>query len=131
MVIVKYTDGVFMSDNRKRTGKWGEDYAVDYLSRKGYKIISRNFRFERNEIDIIAEDKNILVFVEVKTAKSLIHGNPEDKVDPRKQKHIQKVAEGYIFQNNIFGKACRFDVIAIQNIQGEIELKHFVDAFGY
>lgn len=118
-----------MSKNRKALGKWGEDYAEKYLIQKEYHILQKNYRFERNEIDIVAQFENTLVFVEVKTVSTLSYGEPEDKVDPHKQQLIQKVAEGYLYEKELDEISCRFDVIAIQKNQSKIQLKHYIDAF--
>ena len=69
--------------NRRRQGKIGEDLAAKYLERNGLRIIERNYRFERGEIDLIAEEGEELVFVEVKTRRSNAFGAPEDAVTER------------------------------------------------
>ena len=115
--------------NRRKRGASGEDIAVDFLGKKGYRIIERNYRFERGEIDIVAEEKDLLVFIEVKARSTLAFGEPEDAVTVNKRKRIRKVAEGYLFQHNIDGKACRFDVVAIR-IDGKCrEVHHYENAF--
>ncbi len=120
-----------MSDRHKTLGKWGESYAKQYLERKGYTILEQNYRYNRNEIDLIAKDEHELVFIEVKTVRDKSYGLPEAKVDQKKQQYIQKVAQGYLYEKNYSDIACRFDVIAIYNDQKNIELNHLQDAFGY
>ncbi len=120
-----------MSGQYKALGKWGENYAKRYLEQKGYAIIEQNYRFERNEIDLIAQDAQELVFIEVKTVRDNSFGRPEAKVDPKKQQVIQKAAQGYLYEKKIFDVSCRFDVIGIYNDQGNVELNHLKDAFGY
>jgi len=107
----------------------GEDRAVDFLTRKGYSILARNYRFEHGEIDIIARDGDELVFVEVKTRRSIRFGTPEDAVSDHKRKQLRKTAEGYLFQNDIEDVACRFDVIAVQLMGKEYEIRHYDHAF--
>jgi len=115
--------------NKRERGRLGEDQAVDYLQKKGYRILKRNFRFERGEIDIVAEDGDTLVFVEVKARRTKSFGEPEDAVTVFKRKQLRKIAEGYLFRNNIDGKACRFDVIAIQYVGKDAIVRHLVNAF--
>jgi len=115
--------------NKQKKGTIGEDLAVDYLTKKGYRIRQRNYRFEHGEIDIVAEDGNALVFVEVKTRRSKEYGEPEDAVTPRKREKIRSTADGYLFENNIDDKECRFDVVAIDYQQNKTEIRHLKDAF--
>jgi putative endonuclease len=111
------------------TGRRGEDIACQHLLRAGYKIEARNYRWNRGEIDIIAGKNNLLVFVEVKTARQLDFGHPETWVDERKQQKLAMVAEHYIAEMTSGEFDCRFDVIAV-TINGEhIKLKHIEDAF--
>jgi len=96
-------------------GKAGEDLAVSFLEKQGFKIIEKNWRYSRmGEIDIIAEDKNTLVFIEVKARSSNFFGNPLESVDQKKFDKIQKLAEIYLSRNpdNSYD-GCRFDLIGI------------------
>ena len=115
--------------NHRAKGRAGEDTAVDYLTKKGYHILERNFRFERGEIDIIAVDKEDLVFVEVKARRSKAFGDPEDALTAAKCNQIRKVAEGYLSECNIDDQQCRFDVIAIEYEEDVPVIRHLVDAF--
>ena len=115
--------------SKTRKGTIGEDLAVEYLIKKGYRVLQRNYRFEHGEIDIIAEDGSVLVFVEVKARRSKEFGEPEDAVTPRKRKKIRATADGYLFENNIDDKECRFDVIAIDYQNSKTEIRHLEDAF--
>lgn len=118
-----------MSRNLKRIGNWGEEAAVDLLRKKGYVILERNFRGERGEIDIIAMDKETLVFVEVKTRLQRAFGNPEDAVDVRKQAQIGKIAMIYLTEKELQEKDCRFDVVAISKTGTKTDIRHIEDAF--
>lgn len=91
----------------------GEDLATTFLEREGYKILERNYRFERGEIDIIAMDGNELVFVEVKTRETEAFGAPEESITSFKEEQLKKVAEGYLFERKLENQNCRFDVVAI------------------
>ena len=115
--------------NKRTQGTKGEDLAVAYLRKKGYRILDRNYRFERGEIDIVAEDNDALVFVEVKARRSKAFGDPEDAVTESKQRQIKNVAEGYLFEHNIDDKECRFDVIAIDFEGNRTTIRHLEDAF--
>ena len=115
--------------NKRESGNRGEDLAVVFLQKKGYRILERNFRFERGEIDIVTEDEDTLVFVEVKARRSAVFGEPEDAVTPSKCDQIRAVAEGYLFKHEIDEKPCRFDVIAIRYRGTEVDVNHIEDAF--
>lgn len=117
------------SINRRKQGTAGEDLAAQYLQKKGMKILERNYRFERGEIDIIAEDGEELVFVEVKARRSNAFGPPEDAVTEEKQKRVYDVADGYLFEHGIDDRPCRFDVVAIEFQIGCSEIRHIRNAF--
>ena len=100
-------------DKRKDIGNIGEDLATIYLEHQGYKIIERNFMCNLGEIDIIAQDKDEIVFIEVKTRKILSYGNPVDSVNEPKQKHIYRSAEYYLLINDRLDDFTRLDVIEV------------------
>ncbi|MCD6277088.1 YraN family protein [candidate division WOR-3 bacterium] len=92
----------------------GEKMAVDFLLKKGYKILEKNFRFGKLEVDIIALKNDTVVFVEVKRREKRDYGNPEEFVDARKQRRVMKVARFYMSRNGLFDTHhVRFDVISI------------------
>jgi len=119
------------------TGRLGEDVAVDLLEAKGYRILDRNYRFSREEVDIVAfqptpkNDGGMLVFVEVKARRGTGFGRPEDAVDKAKQLAIRRVAEAYLHERRLMPAPVRFDVIAVLLGDGEPEIEHFENAFGY
>ncbi len=116
--------------NTRASGASAEDIAAEFLERKGMRIVKRNFHFGRvGEIDIIAEDEEVLVFVEVKARASTLYGSPEEAITPSKQRAIRKVAEGFLYTQNITNRECRFDVIAIRLFHAEPEITHLVGAF--
>ena len=122
-----------MSPTRPPTqalGRKGEEIASRYLKKKKFEIIERGFRLFRGEIDIIARDRDTLVFVEVKTRADETFGRPEDSVTPAKQRQIRKIAMGYLLKNHLGDVSCRFDVVSIL-VQGDedFRLEHFKDAF--
>ena len=115
--------------NRRFQGKAGEDLAASFLEKQGLKIIERNYRFERGEIDLIAEDGDELVFIEVKARSSRAFGTPEEAVTEEKQVQVQSVAEGYLYEHDIDNRPCRFDVVAIEFINNKTDIRHIRNAF--
>lgn len=106
-------------------GTAGEDIAVRYLRHLGYRIIDRNVRLSRLEIDIICRDGECLVFVEVKHSPSGRFGHPATWIDERKRRHLRQAAEAYLAVNGIDNTEVRFDAITVQ--KGVVE--HFPNAF--
>jgi putative endonuclease len=118
--------------SRQSLGKHGEDVAAQFLTHLGYSIIERNFRILYGEIDIIARDKNTLVFVEVKTRCGRQFGLPEEAVTARKIHEIVKTSEFYCMKHPEYRGLQRIDVIAIEEgLNGEIErIEHIKNATG-
>ncbi len=115
--------------HKRAKGKEGEDIAVEYLQNLNYQILDRNYQAGHAEIDIIAKDKDEIVFVEVKYRKSLEYGRPEDGISLRKRKLIRKAAEDYLFKKNIENISCRIDFIGILQFPGhKPEIVHYKDA---
>lgn len=85
-----------MKTQNKETGKLGEDMAAKFLEAKGYKILDRNYSTKFGELDIIALDNNVLVFVEVKTKTSDQFGSPEEMITPHKLRQIRNTAQSYL-----------------------------------
>ena len=102
-----------MTKERIKLGKEGEKLAIKHLKAQGCTILQRNYRQKAGEIDIIAEDADSLVFVEVKTRRSLQFGQPYEAVTHHKQQQLQRVAQDYLSRNGIVNRAVRFDVISI------------------
>lgn len=100
-------------DPRKLFGNQGERMAGEFLEGLGYRLLERQFRTRAGEIDLIAEDGEEIVFVEVKTRRSLGAGYPEESVHPEKLRHLALVAESYLQQKKWEAKPYRFDVVAI------------------
>ncbi|MFQ5866382.1 MAG: YraN family protein [bacterium] len=102
-----------MSNERINLGKRGENISVEFLKKQGYKIMERNYRCSLGEIDIVAKDKNVLCFVEVKTRKTKEYGLPEQAIDWHKQKKLAKVALTYLKEKKIYRQDLRFDVVSV------------------
>ena len=116
--------------NRKDAGKIGENIAAKFLTRKGYSILEQNFRVKGGEIDIIAKDRDTLVFVEVKARTSTEYGTGEEAVTYTKRKRLILAAKIYLkYKDEDYN--CRFDVIAIlfDKTRKAKEINHIEDAF--
>ncbi len=113
--------------NKIETGNTGENLAADFLQKKGYEIVARNYRYKRAEIDLIVQQKNLLVFVEVKTRTSSSFGEPEAFVDTKKTVKIFEGAGQYIHETNWNGNI-RFDIVSVKMDTNQ-EVVHFEDAF--
>lgn len=111
------------------TGKRGELLAIDFLRNLNYEILEENWRFSRAEVDIIAKDRDILVFVEVKTRSSVLFGEPEAFVDARKEQLLADAAAVYMKQIQ-HDWEFRFDIIAVLLPENRTPtINHFKDAF--
>ena len=111
-------------------GKKGEQLAVNYLIGKGYKIVERNWRFQKAEIDIIARKAETLISVEVKTRSTKNFGNPQDFVNPKKIKLMVLAMNEYILNKDL-DIELRFDIVAITKDKSSFDIQHFKDAFLY
>ncbi len=113
-------------------GKMGEDKAVELLITSGYKIIERNYKFGKGEIDIIALDEatGYTAFIEVKTRSNLTFGDPVYGVTLNKMKQLKKIASAYLYEKHITEILCRFDIIAIlMDGENAPRITHYVNAF--
>lgn len=107
-----------MTKARGEKGRYGEDLAAQYLTRHGYRIIQQNYRASCGEVDIIAKDKDVLAFVEVKTRTGLDFGSPAEAVTHRKRQQISKAALVYLGEQRLLQAPARFDVIAVLLVKG-------------
>jgi putative endonuclease len=103
-----------MSSNRKEVGAIGEKLAVDFLRKRGYKILCRNFRCREGEIDIIAQQGDCLVFVEVRTKTGSSFGTPEESVTLSKREKLISLANAYLQACDNPPKWWRIDVVAVE-----------------
>lgn len=114
-------------------GSWGESVAAEYLRRKRYTLIAANYRCRLGEIDLIAENRTYLVFVEVKLRKSARFAQAREFVDHKKQERLKQTALLYLAQHEENTKQPRFDVIEIYAPNGlqtkKPEIHHLEDAF--
>lgn len=108
-------------------GLRGEDEALQYLRGQGFTILNTNWRFQKEEVDIIAENENWLVIVEVKTRSGDDYGEPQAFVSKKKQRLLIKAANAYV-EKNAIQKEVRFDIIAI-TLYPQYKLVHIDEAF--
>ena len=112
-----------------RRGEYGEILARQYLEGQGIRVLETNFRFHHGEIDIIAEEGDVLIFCEVKIRFSGTFGPPELAVDTQKQRQIRRIAGAYLLLHRIRDRICRFDIVAIRVENDIASVRHLRDAF--
>ena len=113
--------------DNKKVGNAGEDLACRYLEKNGYKILERNKHYSRFcEIDIIAQYKKTIVFVEVKTRKTSAFGTPAEAITKTKYEHIKQGVQHYLTEHKV--KDFRIDVIGI-TLKPEMKIKHLKNVF--
>jgi len=118
-----------MTQERLSLGRKGEELAISQLKALKYKILERNYKCPLGEIDIIARDKNMLVFIEVKTRATRDFGAPAAAVDQRKQRQLSRVALTYLNQKKLFDIPARFDVVAVELVPPSPRIEIIRDAF--
>ena len=111
--------------NTRKHGIDGENIAVEYLKKQGYLILERNYSTKVGEIDIIAKDKDTIVFIEVKARENTKFGQPIESITPQKVRHIIRAAQWYLSSKRRYNSLCRFDVIEV--LRGEVT--HTKNAF--
>ena len=110
-------------------GRAGEDAAVKFLKKQKFKILERNYRVKSGEIDIVAWDRDTLVFVEVKTRQSDFFAPPIQSVGFRKQRKLRRLVDRYLAGHEVPEGDVRFDVISIVMHRGKPEIEHIRNAF--
>ena len=108
-------------------GKWGEDLAARYLQQRGYVVVERDWRLGHRDIDIVALDGDTAVFVEVKTRRNRMFGEPEDAIDYRKRQSLLAAINQYVRMRRI-NCEIRFDIVTVVGtMDGEPEIDHIKD----
>ncbi|HOV78583.1 MAG TPA: YraN family protein [Bacillota bacterium] len=120
-----------MKGHRKETGAKGEEVAAEYLERNGYRLLSKNYSCRFGEIDMVAMDRETLVFVEVRSCSGEKYGPPEESITRRKQLKLRQLAWHYLKAEGKTGSSCRFDVISVLfGGNGDVKrLEHIENAF--
>jgi len=112
-------------DGRKRVGARGEEAAARYLEAHGLRVVERNYRCRWGEVDVVAVERDTIVFVEVKLRYEPF--DPLEAVDERKQHQISKAAFDFLLRRGMLGRPARFDVVAVEG--KSLECTHVEDAF--
>lgn len=119
-----------MTKERQMLGQSGEEVAFEFLRKKRYRILERNYKTPLGEIDIIAQDREQLVFIEVKSLSDTSYILPQEMVNKRKQEQIIRVALSYLKAKGLKSADCRFDCVAVVFSLGkEPEIELIKDAF--
>ncbi len=122
-------------DNRTAAGKLGETLALNFLKKKGYRIVETNYRCALGEIDIIAVESGIVVFVEVKSRRTNRFGPPQAAVGVQKQRKISMLAKNYLKEKRIENVRARFDVVSVmlgmEKPKIELIRNAFESSFGF
>lgn len=117
-------------DPRRLFGQEGESAAEQYLRDKGYRILARNVRSSMGELDLVAEDGQVLVFVEVKARHTDAFGGVIHAVHQRKQEKLIQLAAQYLARHHLKDRPCRFDVVLLQGANAEAsQIEHIQNAF--
>lgn len=116
-----------MADHNE-LGKKGEQLAIDFLIKNDYKILEKNYRYLKAEVDIIAQKEQTLAAIEVKTRTSAYFGNPEEFVNPKKIKLLISAIDNYVVERDLDVEV-RFDIIAIIQNKKQTKIEHLEDAF--
>ncbi|MBQ4519639.1 MAG: YraN family protein [Bacteroidaceae bacterium] len=109
-------------------GKKGEEEAANFLTKKGFYIMHRNWRCGKLELDIVARDGDEIVFVEVKTRRNTYFGYPDEAIDDRKIRRIVSAAGAYVRYYSI-NLPIRYDVVSVIGMEPPFEIEHVPDAF--
>ena len=118
-----------MSRDNLKLGILAEDKAEKFLSSRGYKILQRNYKTKLGEVDIIAQDKDTLCFIEVKSRSSDRFGSGLEAVSSLKQRQISKAALSFLKERNLLDKRARFDVVALDGSASEEKITLIKNAF--
>src|SRR5688572_9238291 len=116
-------------DHRQSLGKRGEDLACAELEKRGYVIVDRRFRTRCGELDIVAREGGVLVFVEVKARSGCNFGAPFESVTRKKRQRLSQMAASYLFLKRLAAVPCRFDVVSIVEEQGTHTIELLRGAF--
>lgn len=119
-----------MTKSNREMGQNGEDLACEFLRNKGWDILARNYYAGHSEIDIIAKDGNVIVFLEVKMRSTSRFGQPIEFVNEQKIVHVYRAAEHWVHKHKMQDSPLRFDIIGIlTSKKNPPEIAHYPDAF--
>lgn len=103
-----------VSDSRQQLGRWGEQVAATHLEAQGLRILERNWRSARGEIDLVAQEADVLVFVEVKTRRGRAMGLPEEALTPSKAQRLVTLGQMYLADHDLDDLSWRVDLVAVE-----------------
>lgn len=109
-------------------GRIGENIIADYITKLGYKVVERNFACNQGEIDIIAKDKEELVFIEVKTRTDISYGEASEAVTDTKKRHLINSIKYYIYKRNLENEFIRIDVAEVYINKGKVKVNYIKQA---
>ena len=112
-------------------GSRGEDVAADYMRENGYRVIERNWRCKNGELDLICTRGKELVFVEVKTRGENSLGRAGESLTPAQQARLAKAASRYLSRNGLWSRSCRFDLIALEVSENNVNLEHVANVIDF
>ena len=115
--------------NNYQAGILGQQAAEDFLLRRGFQILDRNYRIKTGEIDLIAKDGDCITFIEVKYRSSLRYGYPSESVGYKKQRRVIEVAMQYLSRHGLEDCDVRFDVTQVLLVSGKLYISHIENAF--
>jgi putative endonuclease len=118
-----------MQTKRQVLGKEGEEIAESYLTKKGYRLVERNYRCRGGEVDLIVLDRRVIVFVEVKARNDASFGSPLESVHPRKQQRMTRAALIFLSEHKLHHRDARFDVVGISFGGDKPAVEHVQNAF--
>ena len=123
-------NSVTILDPRRLFGQEGEETAERYLLQKGYRIVAKNLRTSLGELDLVAEDGDVLVFVEVKARRTTDFGGAVHAVHRQKQTQLVRLAAQFLARHHWSNRPCRFDVVLLQSSQtAGVQVDHIQNAF--
>lgn len=117
------------NDGKLLLGKEGERVAEQYLRKKGYRLVERNYRCPAGELDLIVLDRRVIVFVEVKTRTGRGFGTPAEAVEFRKQRRMSRAAQFFLNARGLHQRDARFDVVAVFWAGRQPAVEHIENAF--
>lgn len=120
-----------MANLKQGLGRAGEQAAEAYLRKKGFRVVERNYRCQVGEIDLIALDRRVIVFIEVKTRRTMAVGSPLEAVPTWKQRRMMRAALWFLNQRRLHQRDGRFDVVGITVRDGEAMIEHVRNAFDF
>lgn len=109
-------------------GRIGENIIADYITKLGYKVVERNFECNQGEIDIIAKDKEELVFIEVKTRTDISYGEAREAVTNTKKRHLINSIKYYIYKQKLENQPIRIDVAEVYINKGKVKVNYIKQA---